>query len=266
MLRQPWVPDEVPDPEARPGGLVERSADKFRGRRGEVLRGFPLGVEDLELHVPLRVQLGAEGGAARQKLVCEHPDGPDVALGVVERHGLGPEGFVRLLRGAAEHLGRHVIQRPEPCGRPLRRGVQGEPEVGQLHRVLVQQHVFRLDVPVQDAARVQVLDGGHQRLDEPLDDFPLCEEHAGALQLLVEVAGLGVLLDEVDVVAVLERGVQLHYVTVVQLGVDLDLADDLLIVHGLHASLVVDLDGADRTRGPAAPPVHRGSAAPADGA
>ena len=62
---------------------------------------------------------------------------------------------------------------------------------------------------------------------------------------MVEVAGLGVLLDEVDVVAVLERGVQLHYVTVVQPGVDLDLADDLLIVHGLHASLVVDLDGAD---------------------
>jgi hypothetical protein len=78
-------------------------------------------------------------------LVDDAPERVDVALA---------RGF-----SALDQLGREVMRRPEQLalgGQPRRIGPAREPEVGEGRGALaVQEHVRRLDVPVQDPARVK---------------------------------------------------------------------------------------------------------------
>jgi hypothetical protein len=96
----------------------------------------------------LRRAAAGERGLADQALVEHAPERVEVALA----RSLSP----------LDQLGREVVRRPEKLslgGEPRRVRPSREPEVGQRCGALaVEQHVRRLDVPVEDSARVKSIE------------------------------------------------------------------------------------------------------------
>lgn len=111
-----------------------------------------------------------------------------------------------------------------------------------------QQDVFGLDVPVDDPQGVQVSHGVQTRRDDLARDGRLFQFSPGPLQRLVQVPAARVLLHEVDVVPVLERGEQVDDVRVAEPRVQADLARDLVPIQFGQSRLAVELERDARAR------------------
>ena len=147
-----------------------RAADSATGPGRLVFAQRPLDFRETRATKLFRV----EGPDAREQLVEEHTERVDVRAGVdVEIGHLGL-------------LGTHVLRRANELTQfgedgalreTLRRGL-GNPEVDDLWRVLLvlsrDQHVRRLDVPVDDPLLVRVLDGSAD-IHEQREPFPNTE-------------------------------------------------------------------------------------------
>lgn len=162
-----------------------------------------------------------KGWMANKELVEKHTESPDIDALVV-------------LTGL-DHLGREVVESAAHGGSSVAgiggrvaADVGGPAEVGKLDAVVeVDEDVFGLEVPVDEVLAVEVLQGtgdlvdvvGGERVGEALEPG----------EGLVELAVGGVLDHEVDVLVVLEPAVERKTVLVQDVGLDLDLADDLLL-------------------------------------
>ena len=147
------------------GILTERDRDdlvELRRDLGPELGGKgQLGATD-EVHLPSQGNPRApEGQAARHHLVESHAQRPDV----------GREGRPVL----GEDLGRHVIERARGRGRELVRPEHpGDPQIGNLRDLPIQEDILGLDVSVEDVLPV---DGRQTRRHALGDAHSLVDGH-----------------------------------------------------------------------------------------
>lgn len=163
---------------------------------------------------------GGPGSPAVQHFVVDETNRPQVRLGSVLE--------------ALEDLGRH-IERSANDG--LHDGVValqvlGESKVADLAYSIFEQYVGRLEVSVDDALGVEVLGSFHELL-EVLLGLALGQLLL-LLEVVIEVALLAKLGDDVHVVGGLVDVVQFDYVFVGDLLHDVDFRLDVLQVVGIH--------------------------------
>jgi hypothetical protein len=110
--------------------------------------------------------------------------------------------------------------------------VDGPAEVGDLDLALaVDEEVLRLDVPVDDALLVAVVQRRRERTD--VVGRPLLGKSFEALEVFVELATRGELEDEVDSALIVEVAVESEDVVVAKVGLNLDFASQLMLNAGL---------------------------------
>ncbi len=136
---------------AAPGILLQRPG----GDRPQLARQ-PHGLAPDDLVVHIQRGIGLERAPARHRLVQQHAQRPDVDA--------GPEAAPLYL------LGRHVMGRAHHAagdGQVLAVQQLGDAEVGQHHAALgLDQDVGRLQIAVNDALAVGVVDGAGDRLQD----------------------------------------------------------------------------------------------------
>jgi hypothetical protein len=186
----------------------EHSPEQIDSRGGEPLVDAELALDDVALDVEGRGR--AERGLAVQQLVQQDAERPHVDLLV--------------LVVAADHLGRHVLVRAAKRDPVVRLGPGSARELGELaapaevghlgHEVRVEQDVLRLEVAVQEALAVDVLQRqGH--LGHDLARVAL-RKPLVPLQKLVQVPVRSVLQQHVQLLVRLDQVVELYYVRMVQ--------------------------------------------------
>mmetsp|Transcript_24980 Transcript_24980/g.60132 ORF Transcript_24980/g.60132 Transcript_24980/m.60132 type:complete len:362 (-) Transcript_24980:88-1173(-) len=185
------------------------------------------------LNPPVRraVALRLERRHPHQKLVQEHPQRPRIHLLVV----LAP----------LDHLGGQIVEGAAQRVPTGGRGVDAPSEVGDLNVVVrTQQQILRLDVAMDDVLRMTVLHGRAQVADEARGRA--FRELPARRELLVKFAPRAVFQNEVYILVVVEVTVHSQYVTMAQMGLDLDLATQLVFHAALEElSLGEDLEGDD---------------------
>ncbi|KAH9831296.1 cercosporin toxin biosynthesis protein, partial [Teratosphaeria destructans] len=152
-------------------------------------------------------------------------------------------------RRRLDHLRREVIQRAAHGVAPVVGRVHRPAEIGDLDlAVQADEDVLGLDVAVHDVLAVQVAQRA-RHLRDVLRGLPL-REALGLAQVLVQLALARELEDQEDALGVVEVAVQAQDVGVREVGLDLDLASDLLLhFAGLQLGFVQDFEGADEVRG-----------------
>ena len=129
---------------------VERAIDRPAERHRQIAA----------LALQRRGPLTLEAGGHRRRRA---PDRVEAGEALVDRQGQRVQVRRRVRRTALGLLGRHVGERPDDVARPRQRLLAGDPrhaEVGQLgrrspgRRLVGDDHVLRLDVPVDDPAGV----------------------------------------------------------------------------------------------------------------
>ena len=114
----------------------------------------------------------------------------------------------------------------------------------------MKQDVLRLDVPMDDVVVVHEVKGVADLLNDPSDLLFL--KATFLLQLVIEVASWTVLQHQVEVLLVVEESVQLSYIWMLQVALDLDLTCQLsnvfLVV--LKNGLFDLLESADESGNP----------------
>ena len=215
--------------EARERVARELPRQQVARGRAERLGDLEVAAADLlEEHVAVAA---VEGRQARQHLVEQRAEAPPVDSAPVAR--------------AVQHLRREVLGRAAERVRAAVDGVDvllREPEVGQAHVALVvQQHVFGLEVAVDDVHLVQVLEREHDLRD--VEAAARLVELALAAQVEEELAARAVVEHEVELVGRLERVVEpdderVHDAAehvALRLGVlDLVALDDVGLLQHLH--------------------------------
>mmetsp|Transcript_30608 Transcript_30608/g.90784 ORF Transcript_30608/g.90784 Transcript_30608/m.90784 type:complete len:313 (-) Transcript_30608:916-1854(-) len=221
------------------------------------------GREAWRLHANLLLDAGAlvvvERWEADQQLVRQHAYRPGVNCQSVLQAGLLLV-FVRLvLEWAVEHLWCHVLERPGARHRTLLAQVDCQAKVAQLelHRPR-EEHVFWLDISVHDAVCVEVLEDAQERVQHQLDCRFLRQLPAIPVQQHEQVARLCKFLDQHHLVALLERREQRDDVFMLQRGMELDLAVNLVAVQLAQVGHVVCLEADGLARDLAPRLVHRG--------
>ena len=232
-----------------PGILLQQAADEVLGILGDAAGEAEVDAGDATVRG--RMSLGLEGRSADEELVQEDAEGPDVDHLVV----LPP----------LDHLGGEVVEGAAQGVAAGGRGVDRPAEVGDLDLALrPDEEVLRLDVAVDDVLRVAVGQGLAEVGDVP--GRGALGEPAAVGQFLVQLASGTVLEDEVDALLVEEVAEHPEDVAVAQVGLDLDLAAELMLDAGLEElGLLQHLEGDD-VLGPLLPgQVDGAELAPAEG-
>ena len=184
-----------------------------------------------ERRVHQRRELGRAAGNRRRLLIEDLEGERRKVLGfewvlqcrhLVEDAAERPHVRSHAVRRVVEQLGAQIVRRAAHCPRERARGVEhlGDAKVAELDDAAPRQEdVGRLEVAVQDAPRVQVLER-QRHLDEPVQQLRLAQR-AGrlpeGLYSVLEVAALAVLHEEVELRARAQRVDVLHDVRVVEL-------------------------------------------------
>ena len=177
------------------------------------------------------MSLGLEGGTADEELVQEDAQRPNVDHLVV--------------LPSLDHFGGKVVQSAAQGVAAGGGGVDRPAEVGDLDLALgADEEVLRLDVAVDDVLLVAVGQGLAEVGNVP--GRGALGEAAAVGQLLVQFASGTVLEDEVDPLGVEEVAEHAEDVAIAQVGLDLDLAAELVLDAGLEQlGLLQDLESND---------------------
>ena len=177
------------------------------------------------------MSLGLEGGTANEELVQENTEGPNVDHLVV--------------LPSLDHFGGEVVQSTTQSVAPGGGGVDGPAKVGDLDLALgADEQILGLDVAVDDVLLVAVGQGLAEVGDVP--GRSALGEPTAVGQLLVQLTAGTVLEDEVDALGIVEVTEHAEDVAVAEVGLDLDLAAELVLDAGLEKlGLLQDLERND---------------------
>mmetsp|Transcript_27646 Transcript_27646/g.49331 ORF Transcript_27646/g.49331 Transcript_27646/m.49331 type:complete len:227 (+) Transcript_27646:173-853(+) len=144
--------------------LAEALEQKIFTRSGNRASGRELGLHMENAMGGVVGLVVAESGVAVEHLISDDRDGPGVALFIVIQLRVVLAVLVVPLPRVLQHLGTHVLRGPRSRHRALLLLVHRQPEVRHLQRhVLPQQHVLRLQVAVDDALAVDIVQRRKQR-------------------------------------------------------------------------------------------------------
>mmetsp|Transcript_21708 Transcript_21708/g.38702 ORF Transcript_21708/g.38702 Transcript_21708/m.38702 type:complete len:254 (+) Transcript_21708:345-1106(+) len=139
-------------------------------------------------------------------------------------------------------LGRHVLHCAQPRDGALLVAVYRQPKVADLdHHVVGEQQILRLQVAVEDAPLVEVVEGVQQRQHHNLQRFTFRQFPPPPSQLLKQITPGGQLLHQHEKVVALKAAVEVDDVGVLDAAVDVHLAPHLKVVERVHCRLFVHL-------------------------